>query len=267
MINPFGRVSVLLNKILLFSISCFFFLASAHAISLEEDLDWNIATGMKYFDISIDSDSEGGTSVSNMVARIRADLAVMDRFFISATGRYDLLMENERETLYRGGDLIQENSFSYGERSLELCGGMKLLPLFHPYFGFAISELKIDRWRIQSENRVPINDRIVNAYDLLLGVRGNYTLNDYTSLGYYISYQTSPNSEAEFQNDDFENVDTSGYSTEIFLKYWLPNELMEVGLHLYGGRYLMDMKSAANQLLPDTDIKYVGAFVSFRLNL
>ena len=82
-----------------------------------------------------------------------------------------------------------------------------------------------------------------------------------------MTYQTSTEINAEYNHTDYNDINNYKVLSEIFLNYWLPNEYMQIGLHVYGGRYLYNKDVSADQLLPDTDIRFVGAFLSFKLSL
>lgn len=237
-------------------------------VSSENTFNISLGTGISYYEVITTGNSESKAYVTNMLAKINADWSFMDRFFLCATGNFPIVKESDNETFYHQNNLIQANTFKFSEKNLEIYGGFKMISLLNPFVGFALSELKLERSNIHSVNMdSEYNSKVFNAYDFLLGLKGTYIFNDYTSLGYLMTYQSSPVSDADYQNVDYENVDTSRVFSEVFLKYWLPNELFEIGLHVYGGRYLYDSKVAASNLLPDTDIRYIGAFLSFKINL
>lgn len=243
-----------------------FFSLSAF-IALAESPDLSLATGINYYQVQTSSDTANSQAyASDMMARIQADWTVLNNFFLGATGMIPLIKENSTESVSLGA-LSSINNFSVGEKNLELYGGYLLTPLFNPFLGLAVSEFTITRNPKLTEYHGLIDDQSYNNYDFLLGVRGKYEFNDYYSLGYSLTFQTSASADAEMDSKDFKNIDSSKIASSVFFKYWLPNEFMEIGLHLYGGKSLYDKKTSANDLLPDTDIKFVGAFLSLKVNL
>jgi hypothetical protein len=232
-----------------------------------EGLDCSLSSGAQYYDIATDGDQVASNAyVTNMVAQIQAGWTFSNRFFLCASGNFPVIEENSGEPFSSGRIRLQKNDFSLDEKSLEVYGGKEILPLVQPFLGLSVSKLKLERSGINNYNGSVMDDQVISDFNALLGIKGNYALNDYTSIGYTFTYH-SPGTAVEFRNEDFKKVDSFKVTSELFLMYWLPNEFCQVGLHVYGGKYYYDEKSTANELLPETDIKFVGALLKFKIKL
>ncbi|MBN2144574.1 MAG: hypothetical protein JW774_08115 [Candidatus Aureabacteria bacterium] len=238
----------------------------SHAEGLE-GLDCSLSSGAEYYDISTGGEGISSNAyIINMIAQIHGTWTFSNRFFLKASGNFPILEGNDREIFSSGGVLLQKNDFSLNEKSFELLGGKQLFPLLQPFFGFSVSKLKLERSGLKNFNGILMDDQLIREFNALLGVKGNYSLTDYASIGYAFTYH-SPGTDVEFKNTEFKKVDSFKVTSELFLKYWLPNEFCQVGLHIYGGKYYYDEKSTANELLPETDIKFLGALLKFKIKL
>ncbi len=256
-----------LRAILLFMVLSLFI--SVEVLASFDEIDLTCSTGSKNNKITTNRNSTSSkVNISNMVASIKANLEFLDNFFIMATTSTTVAEESNTETFTYQGDIIQQGGVSFGEKSLEIYGGVDLFSLFNPFLGFSITESKLKRSINSNDSRVMIGEQTMNDYDWIVGLKGRYDFNDYTSIGYLLKYKASSSlSNVEYNQVEFDDSDVSNISSEVFLKYWLPNEMLEIGIHLVGGQYLNDEKTEKEELLPDTDIKFVGAFVSFKINL
>jgi hypothetical protein len=240
-------------------------LSTLPAPAREIDFEWNLGAGCVYRDVRLKGDFRSDTETTALEARLRAVWTFADRWLVSVDGVLPVLEENTREKSFANGAVLQQNDCSVRGYDVRICGGIKLAALARPFLGIALSEWRIDRFDAHSVES--FGDHALSARDLLAGIEGTLALNDDLLVGYRVDYRTSPFSRAEFHGVDFENVDTRRFDSEVFLKYWMPNELFQVGVHLYGGRVRADDKALHSRRLPDTDIRFAGGFVSVRVNL
>lgn len=248
-------------RILLFSV--LLCLLEAPLLWALEGMDVSILAGPQYYDLETRGSDNSDAAVTNLMSKIEANLIFMEKFFLSASGAIPLARENETEQ-YSGQN--RSPSFKLSDQNLEFSGGYQILDLLNPFVGLSLSRLSLERKGLNSENE-SYSDQTYKNRDLMLGLKGAFDFNDYSSMGYTLTYFAAPFTEADFKGITFDDINASKLTTSLFFKYWLPNELFEMGLHLYGGRYLYDRESSANELLPETDVKFIGAFLSLKVNM